>query len=265
MFDVSTLPIFNSTVGPKRHRRIGEEVQPRPMARNYETTDPRTIADKLVDAGFMVSAARSLYGSAGGLYNPRRASKWRVGLEVIYPTLPIHEHSIAESEHNLEGYADRARILLAHDGRTALRIALGAMRSACCNQFTGAEISIHHTDPATNDFTNDPARVLFDLRHYCGSTVHRIESLHNHPYHPILLHALRTAPRIQKTVHRALLHYPDGATFDTAWSLAQALSETRSPRAIRATRHLSFMSPASLMDPHSSHYGEDYLKVWSKN
>src|SRR5574341_234115 len=65
-------------------------------ARNYRTTDPMTIMGKLMDAGFTVCRAQSLFSHTVGDNGGR--SPWRFGIEARYPELPIFQHSAEDME-----------------------------------------------------------------------------------------------------------------------------------------------------------------------
>lgn len=195
------------------------------MARNYRTTDPQRIMAQLAEAGFTVTRATNLFShscsDSGG------PSPWRYGIEAVYP------HA---SHYHDEGapYVDRARLLLAHNGRQALQIGLGALRFECTNQFIGSVIHIRHTDPEIDYFVADPAAVLMSMRGACGNTVRQVESLRGRDWPPELLSALRPAPRLHTAVSNTLPDYPDGPNRFSAWSLVQALTSVRSPRTIKA-------------------------------
>lgn len=192
------------------------------MARNYRTTDPQRIMAQLAEAGFTVTRATNLFSHSCSDYGG--PSPWRYGIEAVYPhTSPA-----------ITSYVDRARLLLAHNGRQALQIGLGALRFECTNQFIGSVIHIRHTDPEIDYFVADPAAVLMSMRGACGNTVRQVESLRGRDWPPELLSALRPAPRLHTAVSNALPDYPDGPNRFSAWSLVQALTSVRSPRTIKA-------------------------------
>lgn len=212
--------------------QLRKDGTPHHAAKNFRTTDPREIMEKLEAAGFTVCRAESLFSHT--THDKGGKSPWRFGIEARFP---IDTQTI---QHGLNTeYVDRVRILLAHNGRQALRIAPGALRLACTNQFTGAVISINHCNPEIDHFNTDPAAVLFSMRALCGDTVRSIEALHGRPFNQLLVDAIAEAPRLHKAVVRELDNYREDTesgcmSVYTAWSLVQALTATRSPRAIQA-------------------------------
>jgi hypothetical protein len=258
------LPVFGSTVElDGKVRTVNGTLQlrpngaPRRMSKAYRTTDPAAVVLKLTEADFTVSEARTLHGSSSGIGGSMKRSAWRVGLEVLFPKKFGHP----------DDYRARARILLAHTGRDSLLMGLGALRSQCANQFTGSEIRIRHTDPEIDWFNADPAAVLMGLREHCHATVNKIENLRGRPFAPLLLECMESFPRIARTVREELPHYREGgerfAAEPSAWCLAQSLTGSRQPRALKAA-YLLCNAAGDLADPNNPTL-VPYFKLFSKN
>jgi len=205
-------------------------------AKNYRVTSPTDIAEKLVAKGFTVGRCLSLFshGRFEGRAD-RRASPWRYGLEVGYPGAPL-----MNDERDLSPYASRARILLANDGRTALRIALGALRLACTNQFTSCVISVRHTNRDIDDFIADPASWLNAVRYRADATGPMVARLQGIPVPMEYSMALRPFTRLRSTMIRERSRYwhaedPSGLRSESFWAFSQALTASRSPRLLKAS------------------------------
>jgi hypothetical protein len=245
--DITTLPRYSKTLtrtaGGREHqvrmvlhkdgypvlqRRADGELHR--SAKNYRVTSPFVIANRLEQAGFEVTQCVGLWSHArGARISDRRASPWRHGLEVAFPAgglVPVAGGDI---------YRSRARILLANTGRDSLKIALGALRLACTNQFTSCVLSMRHTDAAIDQFIEDPASVLLGLRDLAETTPLRLEALRGVPVPEAYYTAVYKFPRVATLVERELIRkYTEG----DFWALAQALTGSRQPRAIRASMAL---------------------------
>lgn len=197
-------------------------------AKSYRMTDPVQIAAALERAGFTVGRCVSLFSH--GTFEPRNSawkpSAWKYGLEVLFPLLSVGARG--------DYYQERMRILLAHDGRHAVRFGKGVLRLNCTNQFTNADVAIRHTDPALDKFLADPAGFLLELAGRPGDTVKRIDALRDIRVPHAFYTAMGAYSRVKAAVDRELFHYPQG----DMWALAQALTASRKPRALKASMSL---------------------------
>lgn len=201
-------------------------------AKHYRMTDPVLIARQLEDRGFRVGRCVSLFSH--GRFEPRgtswKPSAWRYGLEVLFPE---GRYDTIGAKGDL--YRKRMRILLAHNGREALRIADGELRLNCTNQFTACVVSIRHTDREIDRFLADPARFLLELAGQPGDTVRRIDALRGVRVPDVFYTAMDSYPRVFSAVRRELnRNYRQG----DFWALSQALTGSRQARALRASMAL---------------------------
>jgi len=202
-------------------------------AKNYRMTDPVLIARQLEAAGFSVGRCVSMFSH--GRFEPKgsawKPSAWRYGLEVLLP-VGHQAHTVGRQG---DIYRRRMRILLAHNGREALRIADGELRLNCTNQFTSCIVAIRHTDREIDRFLGDPAGFLLELAGRPGDTVARIDGLRGLRVPDTFYTAMDPYPRVFRAVRQELnANYRQG----DFWALAQALTGSRQPRALRASMAL---------------------------
>lgn len=216
-------------------------------AKGYRVTSPERIGAQLEAKGFAVERCLSLFSH--GRFAPntgRRASPWKYGLEVLFPGATSNE---ADGRYQL-----RARILLANNGREALKIALGALRLNCTNQFTACLMAIRHTDGEVDGFLSDPAAWLWDARGHAEAAVRNLGRLRGLECRPEFWAAVEAFPRLVAPLRRERAKYfqeeyrslPLGPR-SSFWTLAQALTGTRSPRLVRASMHLLQTEPEALV------------------
>jgi hypothetical protein len=265
MTTIETLPTF--TRDAERVRMVhtaeggwtfqkGENGLFKRSAKNYRITSPEAIGRELEANGFKVERCLSLFSH--GAFEPRherRASPWKYGLEVAFPADGLSTMASMDPTGDDSAYRLRARILLANNGREALKIALGALRLNCTNQFTACLMSIRHTDAEIDGFLTDPAGWLFDARGHAEAAVKNLHALRGLAAPRAFLDAVDTSPRLSRRFKAELWRYhreelrQTGQSLggpDTFWSLAQALTGTRSPRLVRASMHLLQASPEAL-------------------
>jgi len=245
--ELTTLPHFSklTTVDPRGVRLVHtpdglEHIQRRAdgtlhrPAKGYRITDPVDFAAKLEAGGFRVTQCRSLFSH--GVGEPRRtrwkASPWKYCLEVAYPEVSAAQLCLL-TDHG--DYEPRARWLLANDGREALKFARGALRLNCTNQFTSCVLSIRHTDPDIDGIIDDPAGYMWAALEGWRETPERLTRLRGLFVPDAFYAAMDTYPRVAHRVAGELNHSYRQGDF---WALAQALTASRAPRAMRASAAL---------------------------
>jgi hypothetical protein len=119
------------------------------------------------------------------------------------------------------------KILLAHTGRDALRLQMGALRMACANQFLAPWVSIRHTDPRIDDFMDDPAAWVRDCLIDGPNLTKRVDALRDAPLlhdYTALMGLSDIGPRLKDRFFFKLRQYTyeGGASL---WSLAQACTD----------------------------------------
>lgn len=200
--------------GAAKHRAIvtedGLEVQPRNMSPRYVTVDPKVIAPKLRDAGYVVREFDRLMESKPG---------WARALEV----------ELLGDRLWLGGdYKPTFKALFDHAGKRAVSIYPGIMRCSCCNDFVGPAIwRCRHTDHAgLHELLNDPVG-LFDRLVGTQREVHnRLEKLHGVEINKRMWGRFfqTCAPRVGQWSRNAMIvhRYPIDM-----WGLAQGLTEIK--------------------------------------
>lgn len=207
MISYETLPVLD---GRSVRHIPGVGTQERPMSKRYLTTDPNVIASKLTEAGFSCT-----------IHNPRAMKGRQFWNTIVQARDMTREHF---------GYVNEASIHCAHDGRHSLAIRPGALRLACYNQFQSAPIRIQHTDPALQDFLDNPADMVRDAILAGYTMAERVESLHGvGDGHYALNRLAVAAPRLAVAAHRYIVQYQEQAGELSFWSVLQAFTAARKP------------------------------------
>jgi len=145
---------------------------------------------------------------------------------------------------NLGDYRATAKIAFDHAGKRSVRIAPGALRMACYNQFTSAnQIRLHHCGADIKRFNERPWEFLEDLLAPAVEMANRIEALR-----PVISNNLG-----RRWIHCLLGGYPkllgkvlprfsryslENRWIPGPWAVLQAFTDTHSPTLERAVGEL---------------------------